>query len=78
MRVEENIDPSRRQQRLVLQLNTGVGQAGKAFDAEILNLSNSGMLVRTDADLSIDDPIEVVLPQSGAVGAKVVWFADGM
>ena len=69
---------NRRQPRLMLQLNTGVGQAGRAFDAEILNLSNSGMLVKTGAQLSIDDPIEVVLPQSGAVGAKVVWFADGL
>ena len=68
----------RRQPRLMLQLNTGVGQGGRAFDAEILNLSNSGMLVRTDAELSLDDPLEVVLPQSGAVEAKVVWFADGM
>ncbi|WP_247713737.1 PilZ domain-containing protein [Qipengyuania sphaerica] len=76
--VDNEIDPDRRQPRLILQLNTGVGQAGKAFDAEILNLSNSGMLVKTGAELSIDDPLEVVLPKSGAVGAKVVWFADGM
>ena len=69
-------DRGRRQPRLVLRLNTGVGQAGRAFDAEVLNLSRNGMLVRTGAELSLDDPLEVVLPQSGAVRAKVVWFAD--
>ena len=78
MRTQDNSEADRRQPRLMLQMNTGVGQAGRAFDAEILNLSNSGMLVRTSADLSIDDPLEVVLPRSGAVGAKVVWFADGL
>ncbi|MBY6219354.1 PilZ domain-containing protein [Qipengyuania aquimaris] len=69
-------EQDRRQPRLVLRLHTGVGQAGRAFDAEILNLSRNGMLVRTGAHLSLDDPLEVVLPQSGAVRAKVVWFAD--
>lgn len=78
MRVEETSEADRRQPRLMLQLNTGVGQGGRAFDAEILNLSNSGMLVKTEAALSVDDPIEVVLPQSGAVGAKVVWNAEGL
>lgn len=78
MRMEEKSDPDRRQPRLVLQLKTGVGQAGRAFDAEILNLSSNGMLVKTSAKLSLDEPIEVVLPQSGAVPAKVVWFADGL
>lgn len=78
MAVEEKSDIDRRQPRLVLQLNTGVGQAGRAFDAEILNLSTDGMLVKTGAELSLNDPIEVVLPKSGAVGAKVVWFADGL
>ena len=72
----ENAD--RRQPRLILQLNTGVGQRGKAFDAEILNLSHSGLLIKTRAELSKDDPFEVVLPRKGAVGAKVVWFADGL
>lgn len=69
-------DKDRRQPRLVLRLHTGVGQSGRAFDAEILNLSRNGMLVRTGAQLSLDDPLEVVLPKSGAVPAKVVWFAD--
>ena len=71
-------EPDRRQPRLVLQLRTGVGQGGRAFDAEILNLSNSGLLVKTDASLSLDDPLKVVLPESGAVEAKVVWFAEGL
>lgn len=74
--VEGLEERARRQPRLVLRLNTGVGQAGRAFDAEVLNLSRNGMLVRTGAVLSLDDPLEVVLPQSGAVRAKVVWFAD--
>ena len=78
MRMEEKNDIERREPRLVLQLNTGVGQAGQAFDAEIMNLSRDGMLVRTQAELTLEEPIEVVLPQSGAVQATVVWSADGM
>ena len=78
MRMEEKNDIERREPRLVLQLNTGVGQAGQAFDAEIMNLSRDGMLVRTQAELTLEEPIEVVLPQSGAVKATVVWSADGM
>lgn len=78
MRMEEKNGVERREPRLVLQLNTGVGQAGRAFDAEIMNLSRDGMLVRTRAELTLEEPIEVVLPQSGAVKATVVWSADGM
>ncbi len=78
MRMEEKNGIERREPRLVLQLNTGVGQGGQAFDAEIMNLSRDGMLVRTQAELTIEEPIEVVLPQSGAVQATVVWSADGM
>ena len=36
------------------------------------------MLVRTQADLAVDEPIEVVLPRSGAVKATVVWSSDGV
>ena len=78
MRIDEKSSIERREPRLVLQLNTGVGQAGRAFDAEIMNLSRDGMLVRTRAELTLEEPIEVVLPQSGAVRATVVWSADGM
>lgn len=78
MRLDGDTAPERREPRLVLQLNTGVGQAGKAFDAEILNLSKDGMLVRTDATLSLDEPFAVVLPRSGAVEARVVWSNDGL
>ena len=78
MRMEEKNGIERREPRLVLQLNTGVGQRGQAFDAEIMNLSRDGMLVRTQAELRLEEPIEVVLPQSGAVQATVVWSADGM
>ena len=74
--MNDKMDLDRRQPRLVLRLHTGVGQSGKAFDAEILNLSRNGMLVQTEAQLSLDDPIAVVLPNRGAVPAKVVWFAD--
>ena len=78
MGVEEKTDLGPRQPRLVLKLNTGVGQSGKSFDAEILNISRKGMLVKTGASLSLDDPIEVVLPRSGKVGARVVWSTDDL
>ena len=78
MGVEEKTDLDPRQPRLVLTLNTGVGQSGKSFDAAILNISRKGLLVKTDARLSLDDPIEVVLPRSGKVGARVVWSTDDL
>lgn len=67
-----------REPRLVLQLRTGVGQAGKAFDAEIMNISTGGMLVKTSSDIAHDDPIQVVLPKSGAVGATVIWSTEDL
>ncbi len=67
-----------REPRLVLQLRTGVGQSGRGFDAEILNISTGGMLVKTTSEISRDAPISVVLPQSGAVGARVIWSADDL
>ena len=78
MNMAQMAGAGRIQPRLVLQLKTGVGQGGRAFDAEILNLSTTGILLRSKADLSLQDPIQVVLPGSGAVGAKVVWSADGL
>ena len=78
MRLDTENSTSRRENRLVLQLNTGVGQAGRAFDAEIMNLSREGMLVKTQASLAVEEPFEVVLPKSGSVKAKVVWSDEGM
>lgn len=72
----DEADRRRRKPRLVLRLNTGVGQSGRAFDAEIMNLSHSGMLVKTQATLAFDAPLEVVLPKVGPTVAKVVWFDD--
>ena len=72
----DDAERRRRKQRLVLSLRTGVGQSGRAFDAEILNLSPNGMLVKTGAKLAFDEPLEVVLPDVGPVIAKVVWFDD--
>jgi hypothetical protein len=42
----------------------------------IHNLSTTGMLVQTEADLQISEELEVELPEIGSARAKVAWRSD--
>lgn len=68
----------RKDARTALRFSTGVGQAGQSFAAEVLNLSQGGLLLRTATPLAIAQPLEIVLPQRGTVAARVAWSNDGI
>ena len=44
--------------------------------ATVHNLSETGLLIETEAALSVGDSIEVDLPRTGFKSAKVVWIDD--
>jgi DNA-binding XRE family transcriptional regulator len=39
----------------------------------VYNLSRTGMILETDAPLSVGEPIQVLLPEAGACFAVIVW-----
>lgn len=57
--------------RLLLSLGTSLGPCGSSVT--IHDLSRSGLLFETSADLSASDSIEVQLPEMGPTRAVVVW-----
>ncbi len=46
---------------------------GQTFGAQILNLSNGGLMATTEAQLCERDPVRIDLPTIGWVRATVVW-----
>lgn len=64
--------------RRELRLQTG-GLAEEGV-AEVLihNLSTTGALIATTAELAVDDRIELDLPHAGQRAASVVWSDDGL
>ncbi len=46
---------------------------GRTFGAQILNLSNGGLMATTEAPMCERDPVRIDLPTIGWVRATVVW-----
>lgn len=44
----------------------------------VLNLSDSGLLLETDAPLAPGEALDVVLPEAGTRTARVVWAGHGL
>lgn len=42
-------------------------------DVHVYNLSRTGMILETDAPLSVGEPIQILLPESGVCSAVIVW-----
>jgi transcriptional regulator with XRE-family HTH domain len=64
----------RRDARRTMQLVApGRTARGQAAEVRIHDLSTGGLLVETDADLTVGETFEVVLPRTGAREAEVVW-----
>lgn len=73
----ELIDPDSvtarpRRRRLLLE-TAGENAAGELAAVTIHNVSASGLLLETAAGLSVDEAIEVDLPEAGLQTARVVW-----
>jgi len=46
---------------------------GKAITVQIYNISETGLLMECDADIGVNDAIEIDLPHAGSAEARVVW-----
>lgn len=62
--------------RRTLRLEVALDRAGDA-NALIHNLSETGLLIGTGAEVSVGDRLVVELPHAGPTGATVVWSRGG-
>lgn len=68
-----------RQSRRRLNLSSEVTTpAGQIADAIMLNISSSGLLLRTDLPLEVDEQIVVAVPAAGDRSATVIWASDSL
>jgi hypothetical protein len=65
---------ARRKLRLVVDGSSAAGSA----EVLIRDLSTTGILLETGADLSPTDTIQLDLPLAGKRSAKIVWSSDGL
>lgn len=54
-------------------LARGAPSSGDATDVVVRNLSSTGLLIETAAELRVDDKLEVDLPETPRSAARVVW-----
>ena len=64
--------------RRALRLEAGAARGGEAVNAVVLNLSDSGLLLETEAPLKPGEALDVVLPEAGTRTARVVWAGHGL
>lgn len=70
----QDASPVRGAHRVRLKLEvSGSFENGSQTSALVQNLSASGILIETGEALSLDQRIEVDLPEAGQVGATVIW-----
>lgn len=70
--IESRVGPRRK-----LRLDApGASSAGTAMNVVVHDLSETGLLLQTSAQLSVGERIEVVLPHAGATTASVVWGSN--
>lgn len=67
----------RSSERFTLNLEAeGGGEAGDGYPVMIHNLSASGVLIETEAELAIGRELRIALPEAGEVVAIVVWNSE--
>ncbi|MGR4893577.1 helix-turn-helix domain-containing protein [Sphingopyxis sp. LARHCG72] len=67
----------RRTERGKLQLEVqGVHAADASLVVKIHNISLTGMLIECDAQLTVDDQINVDLPHVGSVATRLIWASE--
>lgn len=65
--------------RRVLQLETeGRTADGAESNVTIHNISAAGLLIETVLDLTVDERLEIELPEAGRVSAIVVWHSGSL
>lgn len=59
-------------ERRVITFGFSINETGRNTRILVLNLSRSGMLLQTSADLDIGEKIQVEIPEAGPVNARIV------
>jgi transcriptional regulator with XRE-family HTH domain len=68
----------RRAGRRKLFLVASAGQTKTTCSVDVLNISASGMLIRTSGALDLDEGLTLVLPEVGEREATIVWVAEDL
>ena len=73
IRTDAPILDERSAARRTLRLEVAAVSAGDVTRALIHNLSESGLLIETSADLQVGETLQVELPHAGSTTALVIW-----
>ena len=74
-KIETSIDHrSRRRHRLLLEVEAKASKSLSSF-VTVYDISDTGMLVETDASFIVGEMIEVNLPHAGHQTAEIVWVS---
>lgn len=76
IRVDAPVTDKRGASRRTLRLGVEISPAVDV-NALVHNLSETGLLLGTSAELAVGDRLEVELPHAGATGATVMWSRGG-
>ena len=73
IRIDAPIVDERSAARRTLRLEVSTSSSQDATEALIHNLSETGLLLETSAELEVGEALQVELPQAGTTTAIVVW-----
>ena len=77
IRTDAPIVDERSAARRTLRLEVATSSSQDATEALIHNLSESGLLLETSAELQVGEALQVELPHAGTTTAVVVWTRGG-
>lgn len=78
--VARSRDPSvnqRRAPRVLVDMVSHISARGRTHGIRVINISELGLMCRTDAEISIGERVSVWLPVITDVQAEVRWAEDG-
>lgn len=78
--VARSRDPSinqRRTARVLVDMVSHIAARGRTHGVRVINISELGLMCRTDAEVAIGERISVWLPMVKDVQADVRWAEDG-
>jgi hypothetical protein len=78
--VARSRDPSvnqRRTQRVLVDMVSHIAERGRTHGVRVINISELGLMCRTDAEVLIGERVSVWLPVVKDVQAEVRWAEEG-
>jgi transcriptional regulator with XRE-family HTH domain len=64
--------------RVLLLEALGATAGGDSAQVSVHNISQTGLLLETEASLALGEMIELELPEAGVVEARVVWLSENL